>query len=357
MNRMNNRTPRLATLALMLAALTACTKTDITPNDDLTNALNPSSGAPIAFETGMPSTKATLSDLERDGFTVSVAMYYHPKEADYISLLDNEPVAKKNGSWVYENTRYWFEDSYFYFVGAYNAAFQKMEQEQDGVTRIGYSLEVDTYDKTNQADVGNDILAASYFVNTSVGKPESVPLDFAHLLTRINFSISQDLESDSDNDYYITKVTLLGLNTSAIYTVVPNGENLHKEWILTGGYENSFVANFDGKTALRDQTLDVWKANGGLLLVPQSIPLNKVKIRIDYLYQLKQDEQEDGGGENVKILERYIEEYLPISTDLWKSNSQIRYNLRIAEPTNIKFLAPKIESWGSSQVGGTIIIK
>lgn len=354
---MNIRINSLLLIASIFAAF-SCSKNEDVP-------VLPEGGEEITFSNVATKAVNGIEDIEQIG--VWAAMTKDGETSDYISILDNErvyPTDDAHTNWVYDNTRYWFENYHFYFIASYPynqngsgiGSFQKLEEKYEDILRFAYSLSVDTYkDNTN---TGVDILTTATYVNTSSEWSRTVTLNMRHLLTKVNFKISQDMREevgDQNNDYYITKVSLSGLSTNGEYIVLPNGDQINQNWRLGNPNNFSYTKSFSGTETLRSQgEISVWgnegsvTGDGGLLLIPQSIPNDKVKIRVEYLYQLAQSTEQKPG---------FVEAYLPASDDLWQSGKRITYRLAIAKPTNIRFLTPTVESWGAPQTGGTIIIK
>ena len=189
MNRMNNRTPRLATLALMLAALTACTKTTISPNDDLTNALNPSSGAPIAFETKDAFSKAVIEDiydLQQDGNKFLVWSWFQGTTAG--PMFTDKGTEVKYGQttgWTYEQTRYWLNGTYDFAAVYPSTASGEYKPAQTGGTPV---LTVKDFDVTTQDDL---LVAFNTGIDGSKGKANNpVNLNFKHAISNVQIRLS-----------------------------------------------------------------------------------------------------------------------------------------------------------------------
>lgn len=352
---MNIRINSLLLIASIFAAF-SCSKNEDVP-------VLPEGGEEIKFSNVATKAVNGIEDIEQIG--VWAAMTKDGETSDYISILDNERVYhtdEAHTNWVYDNTRYWFENYHFYFIASYPynqdgngiGSFQKLEAVLDQTKITYYSLDVDTYDENTFNHTGVDMLTASAYVNTSSDWSRTVTLNMHHLLTKVNFKISQDMREgvgDPNNDYYITKVALSGITTNGEYIVLPNGDHISQNWNLENANNYSYEKAYDGSQTLRSLgEVSVWGDNGegGLLLIPQTIPNDKVKIRVEYLYKLQDSEEQKPG---------FVEAYLPASDDLWQSGKRITYRLAIAKPTNIRFLTPTVESWGTPQTGGTIIIK
>lgn len=352
---MNIRTKILTVAALL--AVWSCAEKEITPTA-------PDGSKPIEF--GSLSTRALVNSIDQvNEFGVSCAIS-NADNSDYGSIMDNVKVERSETSttgWDYNPKRYWLEDSYFYFAASYpyvdGGGFKTQEVTDDGVTRVGYILDVDTYDETKREHMGVDILTASEYVNTSDPWNSTVNFNFQHLLTNVNFEITQDMVNDPNNHYYITGVSLSGISTNGTYAMIPEGDKITKIWSPESPSSgNSYDKTFDNQL-LENGMISLW-GNEGLLLIPQDIAREAVKLRIDYLYQLEVAEDGDGNqsGEVQEPEKKPRYEIIDIpATDLWKSGNKIKYTLSFAKPTKIVFTDISVKSWGSAQPGGTIIIK
>ena len=327
----------------------------------------PNEGDEIEFS--KISTKAVTNITHIEGFEVSLSVTSKSSGSNYVSWLENEcvyPTNDEHTSWGYNNTRYWMNGLYYYFVASYAydlddsyrtniGSFQEITDNTGGYNQIGYSYEVNTDGEESGQNARIDIMTASDYVYTGEDwTARNVSLTFSHLLTKVNFRISQDLDRDNINNYYITKVTLSGVKNTGTYLVVPENGSFITAWAFNDEDSiSSYSKSFDNyKLGGKDNPLLVW-GEDGLLLIPQEIyDQSKVKIRVDYRHQYINS---DDNTEDI-IVERYIEEDIP-ATDLWKSNNVITYDISIANPNQIIFNNPSVESWGSPQTGGMIIIK
>lgn len=378
MNRMNNRTPRLATLALMLAALTACTKTTISPNDDLTNALNPTSGAPIAFESQDAFTKAddntdpeAFMAVRAGGF--KVWSWFQGTTAGPIFgengtfVWDNNYVAELPEDmimppvdWKYEDTRYWINGIY-HFAAVYpstltGVVYQAVPPESAPI------LTIPAFNVENN----DDLLVA--FNTGENGKgingltpPDYVGLSFSHKLTKVNFKIKQDELNDPNNNYYITRVVLSGVKNKMTYTATPIADtdgniSLTETWTPSGNTEAletiSIEKSFES-VPLKDELgqyvqLSVWE-DDPLLLIPQEVDGETMKITVYYTYDM--DGPIDGNG----TADMSSEAVIPAIQ--WQSGMRITYIVPVDEDFDISIGAPTIEPWTYPQPGGTVIIK
>ena len=317
---------------------------------------------PSAIGFGNVTTRAVDSADDIDEFPVWACMA-DPSADYYAPILTEERVYKgSEGEWTYDNTRLWVDNSHFFFFSVFSDVEDyprfteyKFDPQENGSQYIVYALD---YVTPETADF--DILAAFNYTNTSVqGYSKTVPMQFTHLLTKFNIKVEQDFNKSPDFDYYIKKVTLSGVKSEGSYLAMPRVDGLYSGWSFGdeptfATFEKSFVdapvrlRNTDPNVANKKVVLTVFEEDG-LLLIPQEIAANTIRLRIDYYYDVDTSDSDMG-------VERYVEVYLPTSP-LWEPNKIITYKLAISEQTDIKFLAPTIESWGSPQTGGTIIIK
>lgn len=352
---------------LTLFVSLSCNKSETTPT-------LPEEGAEIKFEN--IATKAVSDIIDIEDFEVSIAMTSSLSGADYITLLENERVYRDDTrtGWKYDHTRYWMDGLYYYFVASYSydmtsserkniGAFQKMEADY-GYRQVGYAYEVNTDSETDGQNATIDILTAYDYVHTyDDWTVRNVNLIFRHILTKVNFKISQDLNRDGINNYYIKRVKLSGVKNEGTYVITPENGNYIKGWNLNNEsqsyYEKSFD-NFkltkqevkDGETVISSNPLLVW-GEDGLLLIPQKISTEgQMQISVDYLHEYVDEDTES----DAVTVERNITANIPTS-DLWESNKSITYTISIANPNQIIFNDPVVQSWGNAQTGGMIIIK
>lgn len=374
---MNNRTPRLATLALMLAALTACTKTNISPNDDLSNGLNPSSGAPIAFESQDAFTKAddntdpaAFMAVRAGGFkvwswfqgTTAGPMFGENgtvvTDDNYVADLE-EGQTMPDPNWTYSPTRYWLNGTYD-FAAVYPATVSGITYEpaSEGGAPV---LNIPAFDVKGKDDL---LVAFNNNINGS-SRNNPVSLNFQHKLTKVNFRISQS-QNDADNDYYISTVVISGVKNKRPYTALPvldengNISSLTEIWEESSEEESiSFEKVFNPPIRLKNPSLQnpfvdltVWTDEDPLLLIPQHLDGSTMKLRVEYIYDMAGDE--DGNG-----MSTFIEKAIPATNpddELWQPGRHITYTITLAQQTEIKFGIPTIEPWSQPLTGDTVII-
>ena len=329
-------------ITLLLASLTLLSCNRVEP-------VNKVESYEIKF--GNLATRVNSVD-EINEFSVWSAIYNETTTSGTLPLLENERVYRNSDSdWTYDNTRFWLENSDFYFLASYpymeNGGFTSGYMEDNGAKYIYYLLDITT---PQTADL--DILTATNYTNTAdvnFSPNVAVPLMFNHLMTKVNIKIAQDFDKNTDDDFIVTKITLSGIKNRGQYIALPLSGGFLTLWEMSNSTA-TFEKVFDTPVNLRELKGNYYPVWGetGLLLIPQAIGSQAVKVTVDYLYHMKDTE---GEGEA-----RFIEATLPAS-DLWQSGNAISYTLKISETHEIIFQTPKVESWGAPQSGGTIIIK
>ena len=329
-------------------ALFACSKPVIDPVDS-------EDKQEIRF--GSVSTRADIfsGDEEFSVWTaVSSDEYLINDEAlSYYPWMKNERVYNDGERWTYDNTSYWLSNSMFYFFAAYpyDLPVETTRESQNDVMYTVYSLDV----TADGSDDTEDILVASAVSDTGdddFDAEDPVELNFNHLLTKINLTVSQNFDIDPDFNYYVTAVTLTGVAGAGTYMVLPYGSNIITAWTNTTDVE--IVKTFAEPVILRNPgaadpkiELKIWGQNG-LMLIPQTVTNGGVQVRVDYLYDVDLDDEDKGTP-------KFVEGFIPATE--WQSNKSVTYSLSIANTSNIIFSKPSIEPWGAPQTGGTMIIK
>ena len=319
---------------------------------------------------GNVTTRAVDSADDINEFPVWACMA-DPSADYYAPILTNERVYKgDDGQWTYDNTRLWVNNSHFFFLSVFSDAdtYPLFEESKVDLAGNGGQYMIYTMDVTIPNTADFDILTAFNYTNTSGQYNETVPMQFSHLLTKVNLKIRQDFNKDPDFDYFITKVTITGIKNSGTFGIIPFASEspyYFSGWTFAENATTLTVEKtFDTPQILRaygepdptNKVISTWE--DGILLIPQEIAANSVKVRIDYLYDMTPGDGDPG------TTSHYVEGFLPTSIindetgeNIWQSGKSINYTLKIAEQNDITFAQPTIEPWGAPQTGGTIIIK
>ena len=302
-----------------------------------------------AIEFSNVSTKATLDDIQNDGFgvwalldnaTVTDELILNNAEVTYDSATD---------SWEYSPLRYWIDESVFTFLAAYP-----------------YDENIYTFDKSNsslnlslsETPSQEDYLMATNMTDTSVeGYSRTVNLQFKHILTTVRLNIWRDHGKHQNDQMRIRKVTLSNILKGGTYSSntdrwAVSNERLTMEKIYEGGSDEDNIGaaqvNDDGtlETITRLGPADPF---GDMMLIPQTLDgSSPVSLKIQY--ELKRQNAAD--WETAEL-----ETVLPNIT--WESNKRYTYNVVLSSVTDITiyYIQTKVDPWGTPQVGGTVIIK
>lgn len=333
--------------AAALLSLSSCNREDIVSGtqDD---------SSPISF--GNVSTRAVESAADIEEFSVwATVSSIGSTDVSYQPLLTNERVYRNpagSSTWTYDNTENWISNSMFYFfaVYPYNIGVQEHRFEYDGEAAIYYALDVTADGSANT----EDILIATNITNTNESYSTTVPLQFNHILTKVNLKIRQNFDIDPDFNYYVSKVSITGIKGNGELICDPYNEMFYSEWNLDNATNITLEKVFVEPVLLRNigaenpvVTLSVWGSDG-LMLIPQAITNGGVKVKVEYYYDVNLDDDLYGTA-------KYVEGFIPAG--VWESAMSINYTLSIANQNNISFSQPSIVPWGSPQTGGTIIIQ
>ena len=301
-----------------------------------------------AIEFSNVSTKASLSDLQTNGF--GVWAFIDNATVNNSLIMDNTKVTYNSttGLWEYSPLRYWVDDSEFTFVAVYpyeeNGASYTLDAENANVkiSISGTSEQV-------------DYLITNTVIDTSVdGYSETVDLQFEHALTSVGLHIWRDGGKHQNDQMRIKKVTLTNIRKGGAYSCItgiwtPSNEKITLEKIYEEGSEDdnigAAIVTDDGTLTIGGIPADPF---GDVMLIPQTIDASMVSLKI--LYELKRQNAADWE-------QAELETYLPSGT--WEPNRRYTYNVVLSSVTDITiyYIQTKVDPWGTPQVGGTVIIK
>ena len=334
-------------LAIFVAAaiLSGCNEVETEENN-----------TPICF--GEASTRAEIKDAsEIKEFKVYAEVNLGSDNStdgsnlQWIPLLEGERVYRSSADapFTYDNTRYWANDRTFYFFAAYPHDTEVVVNNNDAVN--GSSTYTVNFNTPATADT--DLLVAGVCVDTNSGRPapETVAFDFSHALTQMNIKVFYDLAKNPGDRFRVKKISLTGVRKQGLLTFASA-----VTWAPSTNEVLNFVADFGENpkeldATKSDDTKYAWLSENYLMLIPQAIALNQVKLVIEYQFLQGTDEPTE---ENPWV-DRKVEAYLP--TTQWPGGKKITYSVSLYENNDIVFSKPVVESWGEPQSGGTIIIK
>lgn len=349
----------------MLAALAACTKTTISPNDDLTNALNPSSGAPISFETEDAFTKAVISnkaDLEVEGNAFRVWSWFQGTTSGAMFETAGTPVTyaeDENGdlNWTYTPPRYWMNGTYDFAAVYPSTVSGTYEPAENGTTPI---LIVKDFDVTNQ----DDLLVA--FNNNIDGSnhPNEVGLSFQHALSciqlRLNLKADDFYELDEDGNPIlsednqlgyatVTKVALRSISTSGSLTASRETE-ISYEWTPSTTVGNiEFSLSGTNPVSITYKPTDCFDT--GILAIPQGIQNSTGELYMEVNISFP-------GITSEPIRKIYN---IPLNAGSavvpqWEANKRYIYLGEIDQNFSIEFAVTTVNPWEDNTLGGFIVV-
>ena len=299
-----------------------------------------------AIEFSNVSTKATVDDIQDDGFGVW-ALLDNATVTDEL-ILNNAEVTYNSaaGSWEYSPLRYWIDESVFTFLAAY---------PNEGFTFDpgNSSLNLTLAKTPSQVDY----MVATNMTDTSVeGFSETVDLQFRHVLTSVGLNIWRDGGKHQNDQMRIKKVTLSNIRKGGTYSYpsntdpwTPTDDRLTLEKI----YETVSDDDNIGAATMENGTLETGGVPADpfndMMLIPQTLDgSSPVSLKIQY--ELKRQNAAD--WETAEL-----EAVLPSFT--WEPNRRYKYNVVLSSVTDITvyYIQTKVDPWGTPQVGGTVIIK
>lgn len=332
-------------VALMLAlGIQSCNKEHVVCEEEQT---------PILFNHIATRAVESASDIDEFRVWSSVAT---TADGPATAQLTNERVWRDGSAWDYTNTRFWFSNHHFYFLGLYahqggarhDLAFTEGSYGDEGGPRyIGYSISVQT---PVTADL--DILTAFNHTDTNNDYNRTVSMNFGHIMSKVNLIIKKNKVTNESDIFVLDEVRISGIKDKASYFCFPLAHDTFMGWSeIDDNSTLEFYREFDGREIGFADSESVKFSDHGLLLIPQPIELENVMISINFRYGFE-------GNDDVSTYTRKeVVVYLPVAPDLWQPGKSINYTLSLSTVDPIVFDTPSVTPWGGMQSGGTIIIK
>ena len=346
----------LAALCLVFAALTSCNKNQF-PSDDLSQGLDPSSGAPIAFSTEDAFTKAAgetdeeaLLAVRAGGFCVwswfqgTTAGHMFGENGTLVQDKNYDPALQPEEqnptqNWTYSPLRYWLNGTYDFAAVYPSTVAGKYAPANPGDAP---TLTVTDYDVTKD----DDILVA--FMNDVAGDDGKTPHDpvyfsFKHALSCVQLQLKLNKESfyqtldGVESKIADAYVTTAGFNDIYMKASLTSSETTDGDIVLSWddhSNRNSFGESFENSTPVGNDFKDVFSGKG-IHVMPQSL--------------------EDGVGEfylQVRIKFVSGEEFhndftIPLNKGVqeWLPNTRYIYKGEITQNSAINFTVIRVNGW------------
>lgn len=329
--------------SLILALAFGCEKT---PGEG-------SDGCPIGF--GVTGTKAEIN-MPAGTFSVigrrCIGSSWDSSEAlDVFATSIQNVTTDGTGACSYTPTQYWKINSVYRFRAVSPIAPDLVSYSDDLSGDAVISNFSVNSSAASQMDLMMSNLAAS-IVGQVIGSPAPVALTFRHLLANIHIQIVEDttkpLGAVGTDEFTINGVRLTGMPDKGTYT----GTGTAGTWDTSYASSLSCVNNTshiapdtftetDGGGVLK---CEVWPE--GLKLIPQTVNTsNAVTLVVNYLVS------HNGGPASSKSVS------IPIPDITWLPGMKYTYQLAMSEEPSILLGGISVETWGSTQANGSIIIK
>ena len=204
---------------LSLAALVACSQ-DVT--------LQRNDSAAISFDNFIEKKTRVATDPSTTTESLSEFSVWGFRGESSALVLQEERVYKTAEGWVYDNLQYWNEGADYFFAAVSPVKHSQVEVDATGLCKTG--LGTITFTNTAAGDV--DLIYASKLIDKSdvdASNPEKVKLQFAHLLSKVKFSIAYDFPNA------LTTVAVKDLkiaNSPAVGTIDLTKERSSWMWTL-----------------------------------------------------------------------------------------------------------------------------
>lgn len=330
---------------MFLFACASCSKDEITGGDQ-------NKSGKISFNCA--KTKAEVTEASQiaefgvyavqnlgDEGTAEAAQWY--------SLLTNERVYRDASSvFTYDNPRYWVDNRTFNFFAYYPyiAASTSPAEGLTAVTPVANATEFPAFNMTyvtpQSADA--DILVATYSTKIDDDPDTAYPIvdiNFSHALSNVSILVAKH-QKNEENMIEITDIEFGGVAKSATYST------LNGTWTGHSGR----LAAFHNKQTLNKDDISFHEVFNGIYL-PQSVNKGNKNLYIKVSYDFYTYSEEGWKPDE----ESYsTTAYLPAGD--WEPSKSYAYKLTLSAVDNtISFKSPTVDTWGTPNPAGSLIIQ
>ena len=330
---------------MAVAALLACScgREDIPAAD---------SSSPIAFSMlsadSKPFTKADTTYFSTGtSFTVaarkSAGSTWNSSSAVNVfkstSGLQNVQTTDGAGACAYSPAAYWSGNSVFRFRAVYPIAPDQVNYTDD----LDGNAVISNFTVNASASSQKDLMLSDMVERTltSIGDPDPVDIVFRHMLSKVTVEINEDISTSAPNHeldvFTVTGVKLNGLPDRGTYT----GTSTSGTWNTSGALGLTCINNTNYNIDNDGAYTTVFN---GLLLIPMTIT-NQVNMVLDYKVS------HNGGEATTKSA------VISIPAITWEPGKIYTYQLSMSEEYYIRFGNITVDTWGSTQASGSVIIK
>lgn len=335
---------RLLTIFIIACVFFSC-ENDRPAND-------PNNGQkPIKFDMTETRAAVTEDDINNNGFGVFAFVNNGaegtPESTTFGSLFGE--VAKKVYKdpaigWTYDDIKYWESDRVYHFFGVYPfdapySIINDISGNPTGISRI--------FTTPDEAD--QDICAANATHTTAETTPNSVVMNFEHILAKVYFILDYDTDKNKDDEFTLKEFSISNIKKEGTLQSLFTDSNTHS-WSVNPLQNMTFEwsGEYDFGAAL-----SLW--GDGLMLIPQTIAPGVVNINVKYTYTDHYVVEGEDGEQIAAPVDKEVNTYLPAVT--WQPGLKYTYTMTLHEDDLITFRQIEVATWGSPQQGGAIIIK
>ena len=268
--------------------------------------------------------------------------------SSYTDIFTNERVYRSDESvtgWTYDKTRYWINGRTYHFFGVYPYEINNENRVQIATLKQGNN-EYDGFKIAFTTPVSADADLLTAFKTVSISNDATyyspVNMVFTHAMSKVIIKVAKN-NANEFNKIMVTSVSLSGVKKTGNY-YCSRETDYTDHWVTE---DEIMTISFDNKsTELTTNGINIMD----LLLVPQEIATNSIKLTIKYSFYYV-----NGAFAYENTLERVIP---TDKIDEWEPATNYVYSVNLsAEANDIVFGTPTISEWGAAQSSGTIIIE
>lgn len=316
----------ITTVIVPLTLFCGCIKKEIV--NDETGAME------IQFKAADETTSRTAIGSEGfpAGSTFSV-WGFMTKGTETATVFEGDNVTKEeNGNWVCDATRYWFPEWNYNFY----AVHPVINNDATNVTVDNSGqISITGFDCSATGTDAIDLMTASATNKSyTVGEtPQPVPLNFNHLLSRIDF-VGKSVGGSAT----VHSVTLSGITTNANCNTSYSQEGtISSTW--SDNQSGNIISSIDGGVELEE--LSTKSVVGDIMIIPQTLTENS-KVTITY----STDTEENKSTEFSLNIENF---------NTWEAGKAYKYSFEVTGGGYIIFNKPSVNNWNTA-TGGNVII-
>lgn len=319
--------------------------------------------APIGF--GIAATKADPEPIDMpDGTFTAVGKFCSGSTWNASTASDVFATTLQNittdgtSACTYTPIRYWKSNSTYRFRAVSPIAPDQVNYTDD----LNGNATITNFTVSASAASQKDLMLselAEVTKDASIGTPSPVALTFHHLLCKVIIQIGEETNTSlapnaSLDEFTITGVRLNGLPKQGTYTYTGTTSDTWNAssgtWSL-GGSENLTCINNTSYTLASDGAFTT--VFDGLLLIPMTINNTVNGVNMVVSYTVSHDDGDPDTDPEVSTPTVSI----PIPPITWEAGKVYTYQLKMSEEYYIRFGNITVDTWGSPQSSGTVIIK